>query len=91
MVMIVLENVAPGLRGELTQWLLEVKAGVLVGNINATIRDLLWDKVQAQSFGGSALMLFSADTEQGFAMRIFGDPRRSVVDFDGISLIKTNL
>ena len=89
MVLFVVENVPPGLRGELTQWLLEVKAGVLVGNISASIRDLLWEKLRKQAGSGAALMLCSADTEQGFRMEMFGDPRRSIVDFEGISLIKT--
>lgn len=63
MVSILMENIAPGLSGELTQWMLEVKAGVLVGNDSASIRDILWDMVCRQAGAASALLLYSADTE----------------------------
>ena len=44
MIIIILENVPVGLRGELSRWMLEPKSGVFVGNMTARIRDLLWDK-----------------------------------------------
>ena len=37
-----LERVSPGLRGELTRWLLELKAGVFVGRVSAMVRERLW-------------------------------------------------
>ena len=46
MTVLILENVAQGFRGEVTQWLLEVKAGVYVGKISAAVRMRLWEKVQ---------------------------------------------
>ena len=90
MVVLVTEGLKPGFRGELTKWLLEAKAGVFVGNVSAAIRDILWDKVIEQS-EGSSVMVYSSDTEQGFSMRMFGTPARSVVDIEGILLIKTTL
>lgn len=42
MVVIVLEKVPRGLRGELTRWLVELDTGVFVGQLSATVRDLLW-------------------------------------------------
>ena len=90
MVVLVTEGLKPGFRGELTRWLLEAKSGVFVGNVSATIRDIIWDKVIEQS-EGSSVLIYSSDTEQGFSMRMSGTPARSVVDIEGILLIKTTL
>ena len=89
-VVLVTEGLKPGFRGELTRWLLEAKSGVFIGNVSATIRDILWDKVIEQS-EGSSVLIYSSDTEQGFSMRMSGTPARSVVDIEGILLIKTTL
>ncbi len=88
MVVIVMENASEKLRGELTRWLLEVKAGVFAGRISALVREKLWEKVQKDSALTGALLLYSADTEQGFHIELHGYPRRSVVDLDGLQLIK---
>jgi CRISPR-associated protein Cas2 len=45
MVVIILEKVPVRLRGELTRWLLELKAGVFVGKVSAMVRDKLWQRV----------------------------------------------
>lgn len=41
MVVILLENVRTGLRGELSGWLFEVKAGVFMGKVSGLVRDEL--------------------------------------------------
>ncbi|MDQ0847452.1 CRISPR-associated endoribonuclease Cas2 subtype I-E [Streptomyces sp. V1I6] len=46
MTVIVLTNCPAGLRGFLTRWLLEISAGVFIGNPSARIRDVLWDEVR---------------------------------------------
>ncbi len=89
MIVIVLENAPPGLRGELTKWMLEVKAGTFVGNASAVVRDKLWGKVTGASDAGAALMIYSAQTEQGFAIEMCREPRRSVVDLEGLYFIRT--
>ena len=89
MIVIVTDNAAEKLRGELTRWLLEVKAGVFVGKTSAVVREKLWEKVQADRELTGALLIYSADTEQGFRMELYGDPKRSVVDLDGLQLIRT--
>ena len=88
MTVLIVENVPVGFRGELTQWLLEVKAGVFVGNITAAVRAVLWKKVQENIAEGAAMIIYSAQTEQGFAMDVCNMPRRSVVDMEGIYLIR---
>ena len=87
MTVLVLENAPPGFRGEVTQWLLEVKAGVYVGNMASSVRERLWKKVQQRVDVGAALIIYSAACEQGFKMDMHRIPERKVSDFDGISLI----
>lgn len=89
MIVIVMENASVGVRGELTKWLLEVKAGTFVGNASAAVRERLWKKVADSSDVGAALMIYSAQTEQGFAIEMCHEPRRSVVDIEGLYFIRT--
>ena len=91
MTVLILENVTPGFRGEVTQWMLEVKAGVYVGNMSAAVRARLWERVKNNVNEGAALMIYSAQGEQGFAMEICREPERSVVDMEGIYLIKRSV
>lgn len=71
MVVIIMDQASASLRGELTKWLLETKPGVFVGNVNAMVRDKLWEKVYEGDPRG-ALLLYSANNEQGFAMEMLG-------------------
>lgn len=87
MVVIVLEKVPVPLRGHLTRWMLEVKAGVFVGRLSALVRDLLWEKCQAKAAGGHGVLMYRTNTEQGFILKMFGDSKRSVVDYDGLQLV----
>lgn len=87
MVIMMLERVPASLRGELTRWFLEPKTGVFVGTVSAVVRDTLWEHACDRLKGGAGMMIYSANTEQGFAIRYSGEPRRTVRDFDGLSLI----
>lgn len=87
MVVLIVTAVKPGLRGELSRWMIEPQAGVFVGNLSGRIRDKLWEKVVREVKEGSAVQLYSARTEQGFAVRVHGDRTRLPIDFDGVTLI----
>jgi CRISPR-associated protein Cas2 len=89
MVVMVLEKVPPSLRGELTRWMSEVQTGVFVGKLSGLVRDLLWKKCVDRSAGGRCCQAYTTNNEQGFALRVAGDPQRSVVDLDGILLVAT--
>ena len=89
MVVLILERVTPGLRGELTRWLIQPKTGVFVGRLPARVRDKLWERVIRSRRGGAAILLHSDDTEQGFSVRTAGDPSKTMTDFDGLWLPKT--
>ena len=45
MLMVVLENAPPRLRGRLSLWLAELRAGVYVGVYSARTRERIWDEV----------------------------------------------
>ena len=87
MTVLFLERVPASLRGELTRWLLEPKAGVFVGKVSALVREKLWERACANLSGGAAMLIHQADTEQGFAIRFWGKTARTAVDFDGLSLL----
>jgi CRISPR-associated protein Cas2 len=87
MVVFIMERVPVSLRGELTRWMLELKAGVFVGNVSALVRDLLWQKVAESLNGGGAILIHSSDTEQGFDIRYSGETSRRVRDFEGLLLL----
>ena len=88
MVILILERVPPGLRGELSRWMIEPRTGVFVGNVSGLVRDGLWEKVCDDARDGAALMICSARTEQGFRVRKYGDPSREPVECEGLTLIR---
>lgn len=88
MVVLILESVPSSLRGELTRWMIEPKAGVFVGTLSGMVRDKLWEKVCDSSRDGGCILVHKSDTEQGFAMRTHGNSTRRVVDFEGLFLIQ---
>ncbi len=88
MVFLILERVSSRLRGELTRWFLEPKAGVFVGRVSAMVRDKLWEKACEKSMGGGCLMIYSSDNEQGFRVRSWGETSRSIEDFEGLFLVR---
>ncbi len=91
MVVMILEKVSPSLRGELTRWLIQPHTGVFVGNVSARVRELLWKRVEKSLRSGAGLMVYPSDCEQGFAICTLGRTRKSIEDFEGLTLAKTRL
>jgi CRISPR-associated protein Cas2 len=88
---IVVERATPALRGQLTRWMLEVRAGVFVGTLSARVRGKLWDLVCARNPDGGALLVYRAPNEQGFIVETHGDTSRSVIDNEGMLLVQRPL
>ena len=88
LVVLIMESAKRSLRGELSRWMIEPRAGVFVGKLSGLVRDKLWEKVCREHKDGGAMMLFSAQNEQGFAVRKFGDTTRDVVDYEGLFLAR---
>lgn len=87
MVVIVVENVPPRLRGRLAVWLLEIRAGVYVGNLSRRVREMIWDTVEEGIEEGNAVMVWSTNTESGFDFLTLGSNRRIPVEMDGVKLV----
>lgn len=87
MLVIVVENVPPRLRGRLAIWLLEVRAGVYVGKVSRRVREMIWDTVAAGIDDGNAVMAWSTNTESGFDFLTLGSNRRIPVEMDGIKFV----
>lgn len=87
MLVIVVENVPPRLRGRLAVWLLEIRAGVYVGKVNRRVREMIWDQVATGLGEGNAVMAWSTNAENGFDFETLGTNRRIPVELDGVKLI----
>ncbi|MEW5725481.1 MAG: type I-E CRISPR-associated endoribonuclease Cas2e [Thermodesulfobacteriota bacterium] len=87
MLVIVLENAPPRLRGRLAVWLLEIRAGVYVGRYSRRAREMIWKQVEVLLEEGNAVMAWSTNTEQGFDFVTLGENRRIPVDLDGLKLV----
>lgn len=87
MLVIVTENVPPRLRGRLGVWLIEIRAGVYVGNPSARLRDFIWDQVEQGLEKGNAVMAWNTNTESGYDFKTLGTNRREPVEFDGLKLV----
>ena len=87
MLVIVLENAPPRLRGRLAVWLLEIRAGVYVGNYSAKVRGYIWSQVEAGIEDGNAVMVWRTNNEAGFDFVTLGANRRTPVEMDGAKLV----
>jgi len=87
MLVIVVENVPPRLRGRLGVFMIEIRAGVYVGNPSKKVREMLWEQACCYCEKGNVVMIWSAPTESGFDFITFGENRRIPVDFDGMKLV----
>jgi CRISPR-associated protein Cas2 len=87
MLVIVVENVPPRLRGRLGVYLIEVRSGVYVGDVTKRVREMLWEQVVFFCEAGNAIMAWSTNTESGFDFVTVGTNRRMPVEFDGLKLV----
>ena len=87
MLVIVVENAPPRLRGRLALWLLEVRAGVYVGKISRRVREMIWNTVVQGIEEGNAVMVWSTNTESGFDFLTLGANRRIPLELDGVKLV----
>jgi CRISPR-associated protein Cas2 len=87
MLVTVVENVPPRLKGRLAIWLLEVRAGVYVGKVSRRVREMIWAQIEKGIEDGNAVMAWSTNTESGFDFMTLGANRRIPVEMDGIKLV----
>ncbi len=87
MLVIVVESAPPRLRGRLAVWLVEVRAGVYVGNLSARVREMIWKQIEEGLGSGNAAMIWKTNTESGFDFLTLGPNRRIPCEMDGIKFI----
>ncbi len=87
MLVIVVENAPPRLRGRLAIWLLEVRAGIYVGKVSRRVREMIWATVAIGAGDGNAVMAWSTNTESGFDFLTLGADRREPIEIDGLKLV----
>lgn len=88
MMVIAVENAPPRLRGRLSLWLAEVRAGVYVGVYSAKTRERIWSEVGELIGPGSAVIVWATPTDSGFSFDTLGTNRREPVDVDGLTLVR---
>ncbi|APE06665.1 MAG: type I-E CRISPR-associated endoribonuclease Cas2 [Alteromonas sp.] len=88
MLTVVTEAVPPRLRGRLAVWLLEVRAGVYVGNVSRRVREMIWFQITELADEGNAVMAWATNNESGFEFQTFGENRREPIDVDGLRLVR---
>ena len=87
MLVIVLENAPPRLRGRVAVWLLEVRAGVYIGNPSKKVREMIWKQVEIGLQDGNAVMVWKTNTEAGYDFETLGKNRRIPKEMDGVKLV----
>ncbi|MEO8379264.1 MAG: type I-E CRISPR-associated endoribonuclease Cas2e [Acidobacteriota bacterium] len=87
MLVIVLENVPPRLRGRVAVWLVEVRAGVYVGDVSRRVREMIWEQVEQELGDGNAVLAWSDNSEAGFDFLTAGANRRIPCEIDGAKLV----
>ena len=87
MLVVVTESVPDRLRGRLAVWLLEIRAGVYIGDTSRKIREMIWEQVNALAEQGNVVMAWATNTESGFEFQTYGENRRIPIDLDGLRLV----
>ena len=76
MLVIAVNSAPPRLRGRLSRWLLEVRAGIYVGDYSRRTRERIWDTIKEEIDEGDAVIVWSAPNESGFEFDTCGINRR---------------
>lgn len=87
MLVIVTEGIPPRLRGRLAVWLVEVRAGVYVGNPSKRVREFIKGQLRQGVESGNAVIAWNTNTESGYDFWTIGSNRRVPVSFDGLRLV----
>ena len=87
MLVIASETIPPRLRGRLAVWLLQVRAGIYIGNVSAKVREMIWEQCETFYEDGNIVMAWQTNTESGFDFQTLGENRRIPIEMDGVRLV----
>jgi len=86
-IVVVTETIPSRLRGRLAIWLLEVRAGVYIGDVSRRTREMIWQQVEAGAEGGNVVLAWASRHESGYEFQTLGPNRRVPAEFDGLWLV----
>ena len=89
MTIMILERVAPSIRGDLSRWMIEVKAGVFVGHLSGLVRDNLWQRCLklCEKDEGTLVQIWTTNNEQGFDLRVSNPKERIPIQCEDVWLV----
>lgn len=85
LVVFVVDSPAPKLRGRLQRLFLELRPGIFVGNVPASVASSVWKAISDNDV--SAVAVSQGKSESGFRVASIGKNARKVVDNYGIQLV----
>ena len=89
MLVIAVNNAPPRLRGRLAVWLLEIRAGVYLGNYSRRTREMIWRQVCQEIGDGDAVIAWASTmNDAGFDFDTWGLNRRTPAELDGFKLVR---
>jgi CRISPR-associated protein Cas2 len=68
-------------------WLLEVRAGVYIGEVSKRTREMIWEQLVQGCEQGNVVMAWASSHESGYEFQTIGPCRLLPVDFDGLMLV----
>ena len=86
MIVIMLSDCPPKVRGDISKWLCEINTGVFVGNVSSRVREEVWQRICENIKSGQATMVFSAPGEQKMDFRVHNTTWEPV-DLDGLNYL----
>ena len=87
MLVIVTESIPDRLRGYLSRWLLEVRAGVFLGDYSQKVRAMLKKAIENNIDTGNVVIAWTTNNESGFDFETIGINRRMPTELDGMKLV----
>ncbi|MES9940171.1 MAG: type I-E CRISPR-associated endoribonuclease Cas2e [Candidatus Thiodiazotropha sp. 6PLUC2] len=72
---------------QLVVWLLDIRAGVYIGDVSKRVRETLWQYMEVDVEDGNIVMAWATNTESGFDFQTMGKNRRIPVEMDGLRLV----
>lgn len=84
---VVTENVPARLRGRVAIWLLEVRAGVYIGDVSKRIREMIWEQLSEGYEDGNVVMAWASNHESGYEFQTLGEHRRVPIECDGLMFV----
>jgi len=93
MTILVSRKLEPKIRGSLRKWMIEIDAGVFIGDLSKRVREEIMGWLKPQMKEGEATLIISEPKSQtGYRIEtILKETHRETVELSGIPLVKRNL